>query len=186
MQKLNRWDCGATQARFSSFRRPGLSVSRRRFFQSATLSLLGGVALPSLFAKVAATSGGSLADEPFRPENLIAFGSLSQQTFLRLMGEDFAVSSDENSLGSITLISVTVDAPPVPAFQRIPLVGRIPRIPSQKIRSFSVRFQGPSPALPQGTYSLYNPALGSIPLLLVPSQPGTNPNTYSAVFGFLV
>ena len=163
-----------------------MPISRRYFFRSATLSLLGGVALPAVFAEAIAKVGGSLPHNPFPPENLIAFGGLTQQTFQRLVGEDFEVSSDGSSFGSISLISVDAVEPSKPVFQRVPLIGRVPLASTQKVTGFTARFQGTTPALLQGTYTLQNSSLGSIPLLLVPSQPGSSPQTYTAVFSFLV
>jgi len=163
-----------------------LSISRRRFFQSATLSLLGGVAVPALLAEHVVKSGDTLRDLPLPPENVNTFGGLTQQTFQRLVGESFEVSSDEGTFGSITLISVNMVSPPKPVLQRVPLVGRVPRASTQKVTGFTARFQGTTTALPQGTYSLQNQSLGNIPLLLVPSQPGITPQTYTAVFSFLV
>ena len=163
-----------------------MSVSRRRFFQSVTLSFLGSVGVPSLLSQVSVRFGGTLRDAPLPPDNQIAFGGLTQLTLQRLVGESFAVSADGSSFGPITLIAVSALATPKPVLQRIPLVGRVPGPSSQKITGFTARFEGLAEALPQGTYTLTNQSLGSIPLLLVPSQPGLSVTTYTAVFSFLV
>ena len=50
-------------------------------------------------------------------------------------------------------------------------------------RAFSLRFLGPArPILPQATYRLDNPALGSLEIFLVPLGPMNGGMRYEAVF----
>jgi hypothetical protein len=156
-----------------------MSVTRRGFLQSATLTMLGGAVLPASHSESQASSQG----ETFRPESLVAFNGISQQTFQRLVGERFTVSSGVRTLGAMTLISVTDLAPHKPAAKNPRMVGRLPQPSSQHFTGFAVRFKGTAPALSQGTYTLRNPSVGELPLLLVPAGPGATPNTYTAVFG---
>ena len=76
-----------------------MSISRRRFVRTATLSALAGAALRSAWAK----PGAAAADETFSPENLVALNGISMQTFERLAGESFTVSSGDRTLGTAVL-----------------------------------------------------------------------------------
>jgi len=143
--------------------------------------MLGSAILPASLAESQASS----QDETFRPERLVAFNGISQQTFERLVGERFAVSSGGRSFGAMTLISVTELAPHKSAAKSPRMVGRVSQSSSRHFTGFAVRFQGTAPALSQGTYTMRNPSVGELPLLLVPSGPGATPHTYTAVFGFL-
>ena len=54
---------------------------------------------------------------------------------------------------------------------------------SQHRRAFSLRFLGPSkPILPQATYRLDHPAMGSLEMFLVPLGPKDGGMRYEAVF----
>jgi hypothetical protein len=161
-----------------------MSISRRRFVRSAALSALAGTALRSAWAR----PGLASKDETFSPENLVALNGISMQTFQSLAGESFTVSSGGRVLGSVTLISVTGFKLPaaLPNKPRVMVVGRLPLTTTQLLSGFSVRFQGSGATLPQGTYTLANNSIGSLPLLLVPSGPGSSPNTYTAVFNLLM
>lgn len=158
-----------------------MSVTRRCFLQSATLTMLGGAVLPASLSESQASSQG----ETFRPESLVAFSGISQRIFQRLVGERFAVSSGVHSLGAMTLISVTELIPHKSAAKSLRMVGRLPQPSSQHFTGFAVRFQGTGSELSQGIYTLRNPSAGVLPLLLVPAGPGATPNTYTAVFGFV-
>jgi hypothetical protein len=167
-----------------------VSLTRRRFAKSASLSLLASAAFPHAFAQSRSKGVAKEDEDPFRPENLVAFNGISMQTFAPLVGEEFTVSSDIHSLGSMTLMAVTNLSSTRNASVNLNAsksnaVGRAPR-PSWQIPSaFSVHFQGAAAALPQGTYTIYNAGLGSMPLLLVPSGPGVSPPTCTAIFNFL-
>jgi len=143
--------------------------------------MLGGAVLPASLAESPASS----QRETFRPESLVAFNEISQQTFERLVGERFTVSSGGHSHGEMTLISVTQLVPHKPAAKNPRMVGRVSHVSSRRFTGFAVRFRGIGPALPQGTYTMRNPSVGELPLLLVPSGPGAAPHTYTAVFGFV-
>jgi hypothetical protein len=161
-----------------------MPISRRRFVHSATLSVLAGAALRSAWAQKEV----DLSRATFGPENLVAFNGLSMQAFQALKGETFAVSSGDRDLGSMTLLSVTqyVLPTPAPVKNRVIVLARQPLRPAQSLSGFAVQFLGSGAALPQGTYTLQNDSIGSLPLLLVPSSLGTSPTTYTAVFNFLV
>jgi hypothetical protein len=157
-----------------------MSLTRRRFVQAASLSLLASTTLPSALAE----AGAATQDPTFRAENLIAFNGVSIKAFEPLIGEEFAASSGHHSLGSLTLLSVSeVVAAKAPTKPQ--MVGRVPQPLQQSITGFTLRFQGSGTAMPQGTYILRNPSIGSLPLLLVPSHAGAGPATYTAVFNFL-
>jgi hypothetical protein len=172
-----------------------MSLTRRRFTQSASLSLLAGAAFPHAFAQSRSKNVSKEDSDPFRPENLVAFNGVSMQTFVPLIGEKFAVTADNRSLGSMTLLAVT-DLPTapnpavksnaaLPKIARPNAVGLAPRPSFQIVTAFSLQFQGPGAAHPQGTYTISNASIGSMPLLLVPSGPGVSPSTCTAIFNFL-
>jgi Domain of unknown function (DUF6916) len=156
-----------------------MSPTRRCFLQSATLTMLSGAVLPASLAESQASRQG----QTFRPESLVAFNGISQHTFERLVGERFTVSSGGRSLGVMTLISVTDLVPHKPPAKSPRMVGRAVVSSSRHFTGFAVRFQGTAPALSQGTYTMRNPSVGELPLLLVPSGPGASPHTYTAIFG---
>jgi hypothetical protein len=153
-----------------------MSVTRRRFVEVASLSLLAGAALPAAFAQ----DGVGEKTEPFSSENLLVLNDASQKTFERFIGERFAIRNAERALGSLTLLSVEA-APPIPAPAKH-MVGRVPKAAPRSLTGFSLRFQGSGGTLPQGTYTFRNAGLGSFPLFIVPSGPRVTPHTYTAVF----
>jgi hypothetical protein len=157
-----------------------MSLTRRRFVEVASLSLLAGVAIPSAISQDDAPA----RDDPFRPENLLALNEASQKTFERFIDERFTIRNAKRALGSLTLISVEA-APPAPAPAK-QMVGRVPKVAPQAAAGFSLRFRGSGGELPQGTYTFRNAGLGSFPLFIVPSGPGLTPPTYTAVFTLLV
>jgi len=75
-----------------------MSVTRRRFVEVASLSLLAGAALPAAFAP----DGVGEETEPFSSENLLVLNDASQKTFERFIGERFAIRNAERALGSLT------------------------------------------------------------------------------------
>jgi hypothetical protein len=158
-----------------------MSLTRRRFVQGASLSLLAGTSIPAVLAQ--AVSGAK--DAAFDPENLSAFSGISIRTFEPLVGETFAVTSGHAGHPALTLISVKEVVPPSPEAHPLPMVGRVPQPSRQPLTGFTLRFVGSGPDLQQDTYTLQNRSIGSISLLLVPSGPGTAPATYTAVFNLL-
>jgi hypothetical protein len=158
-----------------------MSLTRRRFVQAATLSLLARTTLPGALAE-----GRPVIEDPtFGPENLTALTDVSLKTFEPLIGETFTASSGHHSLGSLRLLSVSEVAPTNALATKPRMVGRVPQPSQQSLTGFTLRFQGSGAAMPQGTYLLRNASVGSIPLLLVPSHAGAGPATYTAVFNFL-
>ncbi len=158
-----------------------MSLTRRRFLGTASLSLLAGAALPGVFAQ---RSPGR-KDDTFSLENQAAIENASEETFKPLIGESFAVMKGRQQLESLTLTDV-VKPEPVAASAKRPLPDRAPRYPAQQVASFSLRFQGSgSQQLPQGTYVLKSASLGSLSLFISPSDPKTNPHGYAAVFSLL-
>jgi len=141
--------------------------SRRDFMQTATLTLIAGVALPAF----------SQSNETFGPENLALLDGASQQLFESYIGETFSVLSESNAMGSIKLIAVTAITPPKPT-SAAPI--------SQAVEGFTLRFQGTGKPLAQGVYILQNRIMGSMSVLLVPSGQKVAPTTFSAVFLHLV
>jgi len=157
-----------------------MSLTRRRFIETASLSLLASAALPAAFAQ----RNSELMNETFSPDRLTVFNGVSLQTFQRLIGERFSVSSNGRSLGSLTLLSVTSSAS-APAVAKITMTGRVPAPAQQVSSNFYARFQGSGATLPQDTYTLRNAGLGAFALFIVPSGPGVASPTYTAVFNLL-
>jgi len=159
-----------------------MSLTRRRFIESASLTLLASAALPTAFAQRAS----GLKDDTFKLEDLTVLESASEERFKPLIGESFAVLQANRRLDSLTLLSVTAAAPPPPA-SKVLKAGRAARFPAQAVSSFSLRFQGSgASSLAQGTYTLKSDILGSFPLFLVPGGTDVSPHTYTAVFSLLM
>jgi hypothetical protein len=157
-----------------------MSLTRRRFIQTASLSVLASAACPVAFAQ----SGFEPKDDLFDPEHLTVFNGVSPQSFESLIGETFAVRDASRPLGSLMLLSVAAGAP-VQAATKVPMVGRVPKPSQRPLTSFSLRFQGSGAALEQGTYTLEHETLGSFPLFIVPSGSGAEPPTSTAIFNLL-
>jgi len=157
-----------------------MSLTRRRFVEMSSLSLLAGVAIPNAISQ----DDTRVQDDPFSADNLLALNEASQKTFERFIGERFTIRNAKRALGSLTLISVEA-APPVPAPAKR-MVGRVPKVLPQSATGFSLRFRGSGGELPQGTYTFRNAGLGSFPLFIVPAGPRVTPPTYTAVFTLLI
>jgi hypothetical protein len=151
-----------------------MSLSRRHFVHLTSLSLLAGAVLPAAFAQEG-------EDETFSPENMASFEGVSRQMFEPYVRERFSISRAGQSLGKLTLIEVT-DITPA-ATEPSPQGGKgMALTKGRALTSFALRFQGSGGRLPQATYILSQPALGSFPLLLVPAAPDVDPPTYTAIF----
>lgn len=159
-----------------------MSLTRRRFIETASLSVLATATLPSAFAQ----RGPGLKDDTFSLENQVALANVTEETFKPLIGESFAVMKGTQRLDSLTLQAV-VKPEPSAASTKHALASREPRFPGQTVTSFSLRFQGSrQQPLPQGTYTLKSGSIGSFSLFLAPSDPETNPHGYAALFSLLV
>jgi hypothetical protein len=157
-----------------------MSLTRRRFIETASLTLLASSVLPAPFAQ----SLAGLKNSPFKPENLSVLDGVSVETFKPFIGESFAVTQDGREICSLTLLSVTsaTTAPP----STVTRVGIVPKPSSQLITSFSLRFRGSGAPLTQDTYTLDSDRLGSFPLFIVPAATGVTAPTYTATFTLLV
>src|SRR5580658_1556755 len=100
-----------------------MSLTRRRFVEVGSLSLLAAVAIPNAISQ----DDARVKDDPFSPDNLLALNEASQKTFERFIGERFTIRDANRALGSLTLISVEA-APPAPAAAKR-MVGRVPKVP---------------------------------------------------------
>ncbi|MGA9673561.1 MAG: hypothetical protein WBQ94_30500 [Terracidiphilus sp.] len=158
-----------------------MSLSRRHFVHVASLSLLAGATLPAAFAQ--STLG--LKREPFSAENLDPLNGISLESFQPLMGQRFSISNAGQSLGSLTLVSISVGSGTATGKKSSTLVGRAPRVSQQSPTGFTLKFRGSGGMLAQGTYIFQNAAVGSLSIFIVPSGPGVAQPTYSAVFSFL-
>jgi hypothetical protein len=158
-----------------------MSLTRRRFIEAASLTLLASTARPLALAQ--SISGSDRGT--FCAEDVAVLNSLSEETFQAMIGESFAVLQGNRRLEYLTLLSVTSAATPK-LESRLPRAGAPSRLPEQAIHSFSLHFQTSGRSLGQGTYTLNNESLGSFPLFFVPGGPGMSPNSYTATFSLLV
>ncbi len=158
-----------------------MSLTRRRFLGTASLSALASAALPTVFAQTIAP----WKDDPFKLQNLDILANASEETFKPFIGESFAMIQGGRRLDSLTLLAVTPAAPP-PSASKSSDAGSPARRSGQTVISFSLSFQGSGASQPQGTYTLNKNGLGSFPLFLVPGGPGKAPQTYTAIFSLLV
>ncbi|MDR3775209.1 MAG: hypothetical protein P4L26_17780 [Terracidiphilus sp.] len=158
-----------------------MSLTRRRFIGTASLSALASAAFPTVLAQTIAPR----KDDPFKQQNLDVLANASEETFKPYIGESFAMVQGGRRLASLTLLAVTPAAPP-PSASKSSAAGSPPRRSGQTVRSFSLSFQGSGASEPQGTYTLNKNSLGSFSLFLVPGGPGKSPQTYTAVFSLLV
>jgi hypothetical protein len=157
-----------------------MSLTRRRFIEAASLTLLAGAACP-----IARAQSLSASDQgTFSAEDVAVLDGVSEETFHALIGERFAVLQANRRLEYMTLLSVA--SPAAPNLEsRLPRAGAPSRPPGQAIHSFSLRFQTTGNSLGQGTYTFTNESLGSFPLFIVPGGPGMNPKSYTATFSLL-
>jgi hypothetical protein len=158
-----------------------MSLTRRRFIEAASLTVLASTVRPIAFAQ----SVSGLKDDTFSSENLAVLDDVSEETFKPLIGEKFKVIQGKRQLESVTLLSVSAAAQPSTA-SRLPNAYRLSKDSRQAAEGFSLRFRGSGKSLTQGTYTLKNESLGSVALFIVPCGPGTNPQTYTATFNLLM
>ncbi len=166
-----------------------MSLTRRRFLESASLTVLASAALPAAFAQ----STHGLKDDPFSPEAADVLANASEETFKPLIGESFEVMKGGGRLDTLTLQEVN-PAAFKPAASKPRAEGasaaesRIAaKAPGQAVNSFALRFHGSGAStLPEGTYTVDNEALGSFPLFLAPTGPDSDPHRYTAYFSLLV
>jgi hypothetical protein len=145
-----------------------VTVTRRNFLESATVTVLAGAVLPRVFAQ---SSTGSSS----------FFDNISAETFKPFVGDKFSIAANGRSLGSLTLIAVTQEPQAKPVTTS---AGSVSKSTALDLDTFTLRFRGSGAALPQETYTLSQLSLGSFPLFLVPGSSGGTP-TYTAVFSRL-
>jgi len=155
-----------------------MSLTRRRFIETGSISLLASAALPKMFAL-------SASDSRFSAEDIVVLDSVSQQTFTRLIGESFAVSLNGASKGSLTLIAVT-SASSTLTTPKTRQAASVSSLLSPAPAGYSIRFQRSGSPLTQETYTLHNDGIGTFPLFIVPAGPGAAPDTYTAIFNHSV
>jgi hypothetical protein len=164
-----------------------MSLTRRRFIETASLTLLASTALPRAFAQ----RGPSLKSDPFSPEKQDLLQNVTEETFKPLIGESFAVMRGTTQVALLTLLSVDKSAPSAasekqPSAPGKPLAGPSPRVAATAITSFVLHFKSLSrQTLPQATYTVTSRSVGSFALFLTPSDPALNPHEYAAAFSLL-
>jgi len=157
-----------------------MSITRRRFIETASLSLLASATLPAAFAQ----SNAVLEDVTFSQERLTIFSGVTAKFFQHLVGESFAVSSKGRPLGTLKLLSITTPETTQGA-KKLAMVGRVPTTVQQTLTSFLMQFQGSGTALAQGTYTMRSAGTGIFALFVVPGDSGVTGPTYTAVVNLL-
>jgi hypothetical protein len=157
-----------------------MSLTRRRFIEAASLTLLASSAPAVAFAQ----SVSGLKQGTFSAEEVAVLDDISEETFAPLIGESFAVSQGNRRLEPLTLLSVTSAAKPNPP-STLSKARNTLKPPEQTVNCFSLRFKSSGESLTQGTYTLTNASLGSFPLFIVPGSRETSPHSYTATFNRL-
>lgn len=162
-----------------------MALTRRRFIEAASLTLLASAARPAAFAQAASES----KDDTFQDENLALLDHASEETFKPYVGDRFVVMNGKQQVESLTLESVRTASEPSSAAQvpRAALSTRraASKVATETVTSFGLHFRGSGKSLSQGTYTLKNHSLGSFALFIVPGGPAMNPKTYTATFSRL-
>ncbi len=158
-----------------------MSLTRRYFIGSASLSLMATTVLRGAFAQRLLDA----KETTFGDENLSLLNDATEQTFEPFIGDSFAVSQESRRFGSLTLHSVS-SAPKPARAKKLPIVGKVPPSSSQGMNSFFLQFKGSGSPLQQGSYTFKNGRLGSISLFIVPGGEKSKPYTYTAAFCTLV
>jgi len=158
-----------------------MSQTRRRFIESASLTLMASTVIPRVFAQSASTR----KDDPFSQENSDVLANASEETFKPFIGETFAVMQAGRRLESLTLLDVTRNELAPPA-TKARAAERAPKPPEQAVKSFSLQFEGTGrPRLAQQIYAVENSRLGRFPLFLTPGNPEVSSQRYVASFSLL-
>jgi hypothetical protein len=164
-----------------------MSLTRRRFLETASLTLVAATAVPRGFAQRA----GRLKDDPFSIEKQDFLQNATEETFKPLIGESFALMQGSAQVASLTLLSVAKPAPLTSPGkdQSTPvkvLAGPSPRVAAPGINSFVLHFRSSSrETLPQATYTVTNRSVGTFALFLTPSDLSLNSHEYVAAFSLL-
>ena len=116
-----------------------MSLTRRRFVEAASLTLLAGAVRPVSFAQ----SISGPADDTFSAENVAALEGVSEETFKPFIGESFSIHQGNRKIESLTLRSVT-SAPEAASESKLPTAGRTSKPVEQAVKTVSDKcFMGP-------------------------------------------
>ena len=152
-----------------------MKLSRRRAIQLASMSAIA-TAAGTAFAAGASSQNSGV----FSNENLILYENISAAVFQPWVGTVFTISGPSGAGGKLTLKAVAnLSALAPPAAN----TSSRTKVPGTRVTGFTLTFQGTGKALPQTTYTLTHPGLGSFSVFLVPSG-GKGQPTYTAVFTF--
>lgn|SRR5262249_18961306 len=159
-----------------------MSVSRRRFLQHGAFAAAACVAAPleAWGTKHPSAANSSNSNAGAALWNHSAHQSLNRDAFAGLIGSSFKATTPG---GTLWLRLSAVNDPPAlgpvnPASMDVaPKSSAAPIVTTGYLLSFS----GPGTSLAQGTYLFENSQLGSFPLFIVPSGPGS----YTAVFNLM-
>ena len=134
---------------------------------------------PSLLA-AAATPWQALAESGAEGDQL---ASLSRPDFAAVVNSTFEASTAKGIRAWMTLAAVDdLKAPPPENEDQFAVRWKGVRRPTPRTEGFTLKFSAFTDPLPQDTYSLNHPTLGSFALLLVPS----GPSAYAAIINRLV
>ncbi len=138
-------------------------AGRRHFFSQAS-GMAATALVPAITASAASaasTASAASAAAKFEPLSASAFSTALNTAF-----QAYALGSATDSVAAtpITLILESVEA----------RQHAHPNVSTTRVKemAFSLKFSASAPNLPQDTYALSHPSLGTLPMLLVPSPNG--------------
>jgi hypothetical protein len=159
-----------------------MNPTRRYFLQAAALAALTSKLPPVAFGQQHPKSQSEVMDD----ESLSIFDGISPDTFEQWIGSSFRMSLKGKQVDTVVLISVKkIGSPEIASNPRTAHMVGTKAAARPSISGFSLRFRGTGNVLPQDTYTLTHNWLGTFPLFLVPSGPGTKQSTYTATFNLL-
>src|SRR2546423_2567383 len=131
-----------------------MSDSRRKFLKAGVMAaLFAALPLKSVFGQSFKERDGNPGETPVTQSDPL--GSYSKASFTSYLNSIFQL---QTSIGVVAVTLTKVDDMPAP----------------KGGECFTLLFRGGSRALPQGTYMITHPALGTFALLLVPSGSDQN------------
>jgi hypothetical protein len=135
-------------------------VGRRHFFSQAS-GMAATALVPAITVSAASAASAATAAAKFEPLSASAFSTALNTAF-----QAYSLDS-ANAITAATPITLILES--VEARQHAhPNVSAA----RAKEKAFSLKFSASTPNLPQDTYAISHPSLGTLPMLLVPSPNG--------------
>jgi hypothetical protein len=160
-----------------------MTLTRRRAIQITSVSALISAVAPAAFAFPKSTED----DARFEDKNLSLLNGMTSATFKPYIGTTFSVTAPVVAGKKLVLLSV-VDFPATSSSsisEKLSVKANSNPVSGVPVKGFYLSFQGPSVRMPQNTYTLQHPSLGTLTILLVPSSTKSATAIYTATFAFL-